>query len=172
MGKPPKWPADEAYTRLLAEHGESLARLAFLLTGNRPDAEDVVQDAVISVADRWQRSTLDSPLAYLRKTVARKAIDLSRRRKDVPSELALERGVEEAGYLRVEGDIAFVRLLQGLPEKQRSVLVFRYYEQLDDRTIARILGCRVVTVRSQASRALAKLRASTEHDSTQIRVGG
>lgn len=152
-----EWP-DEEYTSLLAEHGERLTRLAFLLTGNRADAEDAVQDAVISVASRWGSMSRQSPVGYLRTAVTRRAIDIVRRRRHVPLDLLLDLGDTDSGFLRLEGDIEFVRLLQGLPEKQRAVLVLRYHQRLDDHDIGRILGCTAMTVRSQASRALAKLR--------------
>jgi RNA polymerase sigma-70 factor (sigma-E family) len=156
-----EWP-DEEYTSLLAEHGERLARLAFLLTGNRADAEDAVQDAVISVARNWQAMSKQSPVGYLRTAVTRRAIDIVRKRRHLPLDELLDLGRPDAGYLRLEGDIEFTRLLQELPEKQRAVLVLRYHQQLDDREIARVLGCTQATVRSQASRGLAKLRASTD----------
>jgi len=152
-----EWPDDD-YTRLLAEHGERLTRLAFLLTGNRSDAEDAVQDAVISVAGQWRRIAAGSPVGYLRTAVTRRAIDIVRRRRNLPLDAALDLGRPDSGYLRLEGDIEFTRMLQELPEKQRAVLVLRYHQQLDDRDIGRILGCTAATVRSQASRGLAKLR--------------
>lgn len=152
-----EWPDDD-YTRLLAEHGDRLTRLAFLLTGNRADAEDAVQDAVISVAGQWRRIAKSSPVGYLRTAVTRRAIDIVRRRRSLPLDELLDLGTADTGYLRLEADLEFVRLLQELPEKQRAVLVLRYHQQLDDRDIGRVLGCTAATVRSQASRALAKLR--------------
>jgi RNA polymerase sigma-70 factor (sigma-E family) len=154
-----EWPDDD-YTRLLAEHGERLVRLAFLLTGSRADAEDAVQDAVISVAGQWRRIAKTSPVGYLRTAVTRRAIDIVRRRRNLPLDELLDLGSTDTGYLRLEADLEFTRLLQELPERQRAVLVLRYHQQLDDREIGRVLGCTTATVRSQASRGLAKLRAS------------
>jgi DNA-directed RNA polymerase specialized sigma24 family protein len=66
---------------------------------------------------------------------------------------------EDPGFVRLEADAEFVRMLSALPDRQRAVLVLRYYADLDDAAVAKTLGCTVQTVRSQASRALAKLRA-------------
>lgn len=167
-----EWPNDAEYTRLLAVHGEALARLAYLLTGNRADAEDAVQDAVISVAARWTAMSKESPLGYLRTAVARRALDIAHRRRSLPLEAALDLGSPESGYLLTEGSIEFVRMLQGLPERQKAVLVLRYHQQLDDREIARILGCTTATVRSQASRGLAKLRAATGQPDASAPIPG
>lgn len=164
------WP-DDQYTSLLAEHGERLVRLAFLLTGNRADAEDAVQDAVISVAGQWARMSKSSPIGYLRTAVTRRAIDIVRKRRHLPLDELLDLGRPDAGYLRLEGDLEFTRMLQELPEKQRAVLVLRYHQQLDDREIARVLGCTQATVRSQASRGLAKLRAGADAGARTIQGG-
>ena len=81
--------------------------------------------------------------------------------------LAEEGFAEDPGFVRLESDAEFVRMLGELPERQRAVLVLRYYADLDDSAVAKTLGCTVQTVRSQASRALKKLRArlvSTDDD--------
>ncbi|WP_162940041.1 RNA polymerase sigma factor [Gryllotalpicola protaetiae] len=170
MGAGFEWP-DEEYTSLLAEHGERLTRLAYLLTGNRADAEDAVQDAVISVARNWRAMSKQSPVGYLRTAVTRRAIDIVRKRRHLPLDELLDLGRPDAGFLRLEDDLEFTRLLQELPEKQRAVLVLRYHQQLDDREIAHVLGCTQATVRSQASRGLAKLRERTDPDVRPIRGG-
>ncbi len=158
MGVQFEWPADAGYERFVTEHARTLLRLAVMLTGNRYDADDVLQDAVISVAARWHSVNPDAALGYLRTAVTRKAIDLSRRRVHGRLDDVSEQATFEVGYLRSESDAEFVRILQGLPERQRAVLVVRYWSDADDATIARTPGCSVQTVRSQASRALAKLR--------------
>jgi RNA polymerase sigma factor (sigma-70 family) len=60
------------------------------------------------------------------------------------------------------------RLLGGLPRQQRAVLVLRYYEGLTDQEIADVLGCRPVTVRSNASRALAALRIEISAHTSEV----
>jgi len=155
-----RWPADASYERFVAEHGPALLRVAVLITGNRYDAEDVLQEAVISVAHKW--ASIREPaaaLGYLRTAVTRKAVDLHRKHVPTPVAEIGERAVDEVGYLHFEADAEFVRMLRAVPPRQRAVLTLRYYADLDDKTIARVLGCSEATVRSQAFRALARLRS-------------
>lgn len=168
-----RWPADAAYERFIAEHGPGLLRAAVLITGNRFDAEDAFQEAVISVARKW--GSIREPaaaLGYLRTAVTRKALDVRRKGVPIPVGAVDERAVDEVGYLRFEGDAEFVRMLRGIPPRQRAVLVLRYYADLDDASIAHALGCSEATVRSQAFRALARLRAEFAPAVTAANPGG
>ena len=153
------WGADANCTRLIREHGGSLLHLAILLTGNRHDAEDIVQDAVISVAASWTKTRPRAAFAYLKRAVSNRAIDYLRKRKEYPSDSILETSVEDFGFLRHEEDRQFFAIVDTLPLRQRATLILRYYADLDDRAIAETLGCSVETVRSQAHHAIAKLRA-------------
>jgi RNA polymerase sigma-70 factor (sigma-E family) len=154
------WNADERFHALVAEHADTLLRIALMLTGNRHDAEDAVQDALITVAERWNEAAPQSGLAYLKRAVSNRAIDLIRKRRDVITDDLPEVAVEDAGLLRTEDDRAFAARLVRLPLRQRATLVLRFQADLDDRSIAKILGCSVQTVRSQAHRGLATLRAA------------
>jgi RNA polymerase sigma-70 factor (sigma-E family) len=149
------WGGDARYTRLVEQHSSSLFHLALLLTGNRHDAEDVLQDALISVAAKWS-SVLS--LAYVRKAVSNRALDLVRRRRETPTDEVPEVSFTDSGFFEHEEDESFFQRVRRLPEKQRATLILRYYADLDDRAIASILGCSTETVRSQAHRGLAKLR--------------
>ena len=151
------WGADGRYTRLVEEHGTALLRLAIMLTGNRHDAEDVVQDVLISVASAWP---VARPLPYLKRSVANRAVDVLRKRRDVLTDAVPETPYEEAGFLRHDDLRQFFELVQRLPDRQRETLVLRYAADLDDGAIARIQGVSIHTVRSQAQHALEKLRAS------------
>lgn len=151
------WVADPRYTALVASRGAELMKVALLVAGNRHDAEDAVQDAVIAVSAAWPRVTERGAFQYLRTAVVRKAMS-SRRAATIDIDL-FDSPVEDENFLRLEQDREFVRLLAGLPPQQRAVLVLKYYADMDDRAIARALGCGVANVRSQASRALARLRA-------------
>jgi RNA polymerase sigma factor (sigma-70 family) len=152
----PRWSADERYTRLVAEHGNELFRLAVMLTANRHDAEDVVQDVLISVASAWP---VNRPLPYLKRAVANRSVDILRKRREIVTDTLPERGYDEPGFLKHEQARRFYALLQQLPDRQRETLILRYDADLDDHAIAKILGVSVSTVRSQAQSALAKLRA-------------
>jgi RNA polymerase sigma factor (sigma-70 family) len=152
-----QWRADARYTRLVEEHGTRLLHLAIMLTGNRHDAEDVVQDVLISVASAWPVS---SPVAYLKRAVTNRSIDVMRKRRDVLTDAPPERAVEDLGFLRHEEHRRFFAMVRDLPPRQRETIVLRYYADLDDQAIAKILGCSIQTVRSQAHHALTKLRAA------------
>jgi RNA polymerase sigma factor (sigma-70 family) len=151
------WGADARYLTLVREHGDGLLHLAILLTGNRHDGEDVVQDVLISVARAWP---VARPLPYLKRAVANRAVDILRKRRDVLTDVPPERPYDDAGLLEHEDQRQFFELVQSLPPRQREVLVLRYNADLDDATIAKSLGITVSTVRSQAQQALEKLRTS------------
>jgi RNA polymerase sigma factor (sigma-70 family) len=152
------WGADARLTRVVERHGTALLRLAVLLTGSRYDGEDAFQNAIVAVAQSWQRTGPREALPYLRRAVVNECFHLHRGRREVATDAVPARMFHEPGFLRHEEDQNFFRHLVDLPEKQRATLVLRYFADLDDRTIAEMLDCSVETVRSQASRALAKLR--------------
>ena len=135
---------------LYRQRYEPMVRLAYLLTGNRSVAEELVQEAFVSVHRNWDRAT--SPSAYLRTAVVNNARSWLRRRvledkRDVVLPV-------EAGFAADE----MWDVLQHLPERQRAAIVLRFYEDLPDADIARILGCRLSTVRTAIHRGLATLR--------------
>ena len=140
----------------------AVLRFAGVLTGDRGLAEDVVQEVLIRVHERWpQISELDRPELYVRKMVVNEYLSWRRRSwrllpggagQDVDDRLAPDHAVGHA-----ERD-ALLAELGKLPRRQRAVLVLRYYEGLPDSEIAEALGCAPGTVRGYASRALAALR--------------
>lgn len=155
-----RWAADARYLQLVEQHSAALMRLAVLLTGDRYDAEDAVQDVLIDVAQAWPRVRRDTASAYLRKALVHRVLDGHRRRRETPVESVPERPMMDGRLLRLEEDRAFVARVQDLPPQQKAVIVLRYYADLPDQEIARALHCSRATVRSQAHRALAKLRAA------------
>jgi RNA polymerase sigma-70 factor (sigma-E family) len=137
----------------------ALLRYATLLSGDRDEAHDIVQDVLTRALVRWGRiGAVDEPYAYVRTMITNHFLSLRRRRRlftvslrdsdDRPQPPAPEPG---------DGD-ALWQLLATLPRQQRAVLVLRYYEGLGDDEISEVLGCRPSTVRGYASRALATLR--------------
>ncbi|MFG1997676.1 SigE family RNA polymerase sigma factor [Spirillospora sp. NPDC048911] len=140
----------------------ALYRYARVLTGNRHDAEDLVQEALTRTGASWRRvRRKDDPEGYVRMTMVRLVANRRRRwgREELtpdPPDLA----VADRGLDRVTGDAGFTAALAGLGPRMRGVLVLRYVDQLSDPEIAQVLGCSASTVRSQAARALAKLRAT------------
>ncbi|WP_406829997.1 SigE family RNA polymerase sigma factor [Pedococcus sp. KACC 23699] len=136
---------------------------ALSLTGNRHDAEDLVQDTLAKVLVNWRRvERADSPDAYVRKVMVNTFVSGKRRRssKDVVShELVTADAVApNTGPAGPEERDAMWTLLAGLSPRQRAVLVLRYYDDLPDAAIAEVLGCSPVSVRVTAHRALARLR--------------
>lgn len=152
---------DTAFAAWVEGHGARLLRFAYLLTGDRHQAEELVQAVLARALPRWSR-VLDAgdPLAYVRRALVNQRTDTWRRRgrrehlaADVPD---LPDPADAAGVSDLRHDLLVA--LRRLPRRQRAVVVLRYLEDLPDDEIARQLGCSAVTVRTQAARGLAKLR--------------
>jgi RNA polymerase sigma factor (sigma-70 family) len=129
-----------------------LLRLAFLLTGSRETAEDVVQSAFASAQDSWHR--IDDPPAYLRRSVVNLAKDGQRREF---RHRRLLRPQPEPVTSIPEIDETWT-LVRQLPATQRAVVVLHYYEDLPLVDIGHLLDRHASTVRSDLRRALALLR--------------
>jgi RNA polymerase sigma-70 factor (sigma-E family) len=139
----------------------ALMRFATVLTCQTWLAEDLVSDVLGRAFERWDRiSGMAQPNAYVRRMIVNEYLSWHRRlartspRAEVGADSA---GLSDGADERAERD-AMIRRLAGLPRKQRAAVVLRYYAGLPDAEIAVQLGCRVTTVRSQISRALATLR--------------
>jgi RNA polymerase sigma-70 factor (sigma-E family) len=152
---------DDELERFVRGRAGALLRYGYVLTGNPHDAADLTQEALARLGLAWPRvQHRGDPEAYVRTTMARLHISRWRRlRREVLVGEPPERGHHDAGLARADEDSGMWQALAGLPTKQRAVLVLRYYEQLTDEEIAVMLGTSRVTVRTQAHRALAKLRA-------------
>jgi len=146
--------------RFLAERADHLLRTAVLLTGSREAGEDLLQTAVERLLRRWRRFDGD-PEGYLRRTLYNLATDGYRRAGRWRQKELLLRAERRPGQ-DATGDVdlrdALVRLLVQLPARQRAVLVLRFWEQLTDAEAAVVLGCAEGTVKSAASRGLARMR--------------
>ena len=160
---------DDAATRRLAEVYERSApagfRLAYLLTGDRALAEDLVQEAFLRFVGRLHH--LRDPEAfdgYLRRTIVNLSTDVFRRR--AVERAYLERRTAELREGRSDRDVAAYESMRGallsLPQRQRAAIVLRYYEDLHESQIADVLRCRPATVRSLIARGLEALRRIPE----------
>jgi RNA polymerase sigma factor (sigma-70 family) len=129
-----------------------LLRLAFLLTGSRETAEDVVQGAFASAQPRWHR--IDDPPAYLRRTVVNLAKD-GQRREFRRRRLLRPEPEPVTAIPEIDETWALVRQL---PVTQRAVVVLHYYEDLPLVEISHLLDRPASTVRSDLRRALDRLR--------------
>jgi RNA polymerase sigma-70 factor (sigma-E family) len=138
----------------------ALVRTAYLLTGSQQAAEDLVQATLTKIYLAWDRIADRQHVdAYARRALVnehRSTWRSASRRPEVLSAVLPDRGHEQTSY---DGEREAVwQFVQGLPPRQRAVIVLRYYEDLSEAEIADLLGISAGTVKSQASRALAALR--------------
>src|SRR6266568_3829064 len=149
----------EDFSAFVMSRWPGLVRLAFGLTGDRWAAEDIAQATLARAFVAWRRvRRADDPDAYLRRILVNTSNRRFRRRRVAeqpgdPPETAVEGPADLVGERA-----ALLAALRQLPPRQRAVVVLRYWEDLTDTQIAAALGCSPGTVRSQLSRALAKLR--------------
>lgn len=161
---------DTEFATYLAARQASLLRTAYLLTGNRHDAEDLVQTAFAKLYLSWDKVREQGSMdAYVRRIVVNEHHSLwrrawKRREHSAPDETLhrLEKAHHDAPRDGT-GD-ALWDVVQTLPRRARAVVVLRYYEELSEAETAAVLGISVGTVKSQTSRALAALRTRTPHD--------
>lgn len=144
----------------VAVRGPALLRLAYTLTGNRADAEDVVQDALARALPRWSRITrADDVDAYVRRMVVNAHTSWWRRWRRRESPVAeLRDSVVDAPGEDFDERRRLWLACQALPEAQRTAVVLRYYEQLEYAEIADLTGVREGSVRARVSRGIATLR--------------
>jgi RNA polymerase sigma-70 factor (sigma-E family) len=151
------------FDEFVATRSGRMQRAAYLLTHNWATAEDLVQTAMAKAWFAWPRLTTD-PEAYVRKIMFHTYIMWWRRRwnRENPAGLLPEDAASRGdAHADVDARDELWQALARLPRRQRAVLVLRYYEDLSEAAIAEILECSPGTVKSQASKALAKLRLDT-----------
>ena len=150
----------EAFDALVALRSRALLRTAYLLTGDRQAAQDLLQSSLARAYSRWGRlRSVEAGEAYVRRVLVTQASSSRRRRwhGEVPTAHLPERPGQD-----VDLDLRAVlrQTLAALPPQQRAVLVLRFYEDLSEADTAALLRCSVGTVKSRTSRALAALRAA------------
>jgi RNA polymerase sigma-70 factor (sigma-E family) len=147
----------EVFDTFVRARHAALLRYGTVLTGDPHRAADLVQDALERTGLAWSRvQRQGDPEGYVRRVMANRNISQWRR-------LRRERLVEttpEQPYEDRHPDDVMWDVLAQLPRRQRTVLVLRYYEDLSEAEIARILGVAPGTVKSQASKGIAALRAA------------
>ena len=137
----------------------ALLRFAHALTGDPHTAADLVQDALERTGMRWHRiERQGDPEGYVRRAIINGRTSRWRKhRRETLVDCVPER---TTSYDAPRHDDQLWQLLATLPPRQRAVLVLRYYEDLSEAQIAATLGCSPGTVKSQSSKAIAKLRAA------------
>lgn len=149
-----------------------LLRAAWLLTGDRYAAEDLVQDTLARLLGRWSRvRRADNPVAYSRTVLTRLFIDGRRRKRsgEHPVERVPDRGRNDA-----DADLrrTLVTALGLLEPTDRAVVVLRYLLDLDVASVAQSLDLTGQAVRSRTSRSLARLRRELGADFPALHAEG
>jgi RNA polymerase sigma-70 factor (sigma-E family) len=160
---------DETFREFVVRQWEPLSRTAYLLTRDRGLAEDLVQAALEKTHRHWRRiERADSPEVYTRRVMINTAISWRRRRRwaEVPLLPSDEGrpGGQADRYGQVDNREVLLRALRRLPPRTQAILVLRYFEDRSEAEIARVLGCSPGSVKSQASRGLARLRVLLGQD--------
>lgn len=149
----------------VAARQRAFLRTARMLTGDEHTAEDLVQATLERVWPRWESIVRGGdPDAYVRRVLVNTYSSWWRRkwRGEQPTSDLPEITTADDEYAQADLADAMRRLLPTLPPRQRAVLVLRFYDDLTEAATADALGCSVGTVKSQASKALARLRLSTD----------
>jgi RNA polymerase sigma-70 factor (sigma-E family) len=153
--------AETGFAGFVHDHTQALLRTAYLLTGDRASAEELVQDTLVQLYPKWGRvAAAEVPLAYVRRCLTNRYINHQRRaaRREYAYEDVPERMDDRDLFGQLADRDEIWAGLRDLPDRQRAALVLRFFEDLTDVDSAAALGCRVGTVRSLISRGLATLR--------------
>lgn len=158
--------SDADFATVFATHRVSVFRLAALLSGDEYVAEEVTADVFARVLPKWRRDDVADPLAYLRRAVSNEMRSRWRRRAHERRAAAHHRREHSAGTDtdRLELREPLVTALQQLPLQQRTIIVLRYLDDMSEADVARTLGIAAGTVKSQASRGIARLRVLLDHE--------
>ncbi|GAA2455495.1 hypothetical protein GCM10010191_88410 [Actinomadura vinacea] len=150
----------EEFRDYVAARGPALLRVAMQLTGDRAEAEDLLQAALAKTYLAWDRIVDRGSIdGYVRRAMVNTQISWWRRRKleIYPTDELPDQPVDDHTR-RSELHDALGRALDRLPERQRLAVMLRYYEDMPEAEIAEVLGVSIGTVKSTVSRAMAKLR--------------
>lgn len=159
--------AEGRLEELYVRHGPAAQRLAYLLTGDRGLAEDLVQEAFVRVVGRFGHLRVpDAFGSYLRRAIVN--LHTSQLRRKRLERAWLERERHAASPSRAEPDVGardqLWRAVLALPPRQRAAIVLRFYEDLSERETAEILRCSPAAVRSLVARAMETLRDRIRKD--------
>ncbi|MEP6799239.1 MAG: SigE family RNA polymerase sigma factor [Lapillicoccus sp.] len=154
----PVRPHDEAFMAFVRDRSSALRRTAYLLCGSWADGDDLVQESLSKVYVAWPR--IEAPdkaaFSYTRTTMLRTYLNTKRKfGREITLSVVPEQPVADPDAALA---LTLAALLRELPDKQRAVLVLRFYQDLSVPQIARELDVPEGTVKSQLSRGLATLR--------------
>ena len=163
-------PADEAaFTEFVSARWPALYRTAYLLTGNRHDAEDLLQTALANTYVGWHRiRDRGATEGYVRRALVNAASRGWRTRgRTVPSDSVPDAG-HDGGLSGLADKAVLWRAVCDLPPRMRATLVLRYYEGLTEAETAAALDCSLGSVKSQTHHALKRLRAVLEENAATL----
>jgi RNA polymerase sigma-70 factor (sigma-E family) len=153
---------ERAFEEFIAESGDSLLRLATLLTSDQGLGEDVYQETLHRLAARWSR--VDNPRAFCRRVMHNLVIDAGRARQRQVPQVRLAEGFDDcdprSGDPTAAADLrpTLLSALRTLTLHQREIVVLRYFDDRSENEVADLLGISAGTVKSTLSRAVALLR--------------
>ena len=152
-----------AFEEFVRESGDTLLRIATLLTSDRHAAEDVYQETLERLAARWAK--VDNPGAFCRRVLHNIVVDRARSQPRRPRELSLYPAADSSDprsgdrLAAVELRPTLLAALGTLAPQQRAIVVLRYFDDRSEAEVAALLGVSPGTVKSTASRAISRLRA-------------
>lgn len=147
---------DPGYTDFVLARQGRLRRAAYLMCGDAALAEDLLQEALIALASRWE--SVENPDAFVRRVIYRRRVSLWRKQRhevvagDLPDRTVTDGAEERARDQEVH------EALRALPPRQRAALVLRYFEDLTEAQTAEVMGVRTGTVKSLSHQAVARMR--------------
>ena len=149
--------SEAGFADFVGQWSPALLWVAFLLTGDRGLAEDLLQTALLKTSRRWSRiADQQAAFPYVRRVLVTTYAGWRRRRR--VGEVLTDRLPEQPTADDVTAPGRAVAALESLPPRMRAVIVLRYHEDLSEADTAAALGCSIGSVKSQASRGLARLR--------------
>jgi RNA polymerase sigma-70 factor (sigma-E family) len=162
---------EDGFRDFVAAQSAGLLRTAWMLTGDRELAEDLLQTALARTWPHWSRvSQGGAPTAYVRTVMARTSASWWARRwlSEVPTGGLADLPTTGDPVVAADDRDLLVRALAQLSPRQRATVVLRYYQDLSEHEAAAALGCSVGTVKTQSSRGLARLRELTAADVQKV----
>lgn len=170
----------EAFDRIFERYNHKLLRMAYLISGNYADSEDIVQEAFVTCYCNCKSlKDCSSFSSWLYRILTRTAWRYAKkRRQEEPTEVLYEHGEPESGnlplevVLRNEEQSLIYAAVNQLEMKQRTVIVLYYFNQLSTKEIGRVMGCMEGTVKSRLYTARKNLEQSIKEEGTTWRKQG
>lgn len=148
---------DPAYSEFVLARQGRLRRAAYLMCGDVSQAEDLLQEALIVLAEKWE--SVEHPDAFVRRVIYRQRVSWWRRtRREVITERLPDAGQDDGSEERAR-DAEVREVLRSLPQRQRAALVLRYFEDLTETQTAEVMGIAPGTVKSLSHQGMTRMRA-------------